>query len=145
MGARLQYAKVLDQYIFYREGGRVHPGLPSRVVIPHDGGPAAAFFVLRAWSDDHGTFTEQWRIEGPDGSIVYQSVPREIHMPTRSHTERLQDEVSDLDLGAAGGVYRAIFSLDDYEVGRIDFPVQLSEAAALGRQTKSEDPPAGPS
>ena len=144
MGARLQYAKVLDQYFFYREGGRVHPGLPNKVVIPHNGGPAAAFLVLRAWSDDHGTFTEQWRIEGPDGSIVYQSVPREIHMPTRSHTERLQDEVSDLDLGADEGVYRAIFSLDDYEVARVDFPVQLSEAA-LGGQRKSGDPPGGPS
>jgi len=144
VGARLQYAKVLDQYFFYREGGRVHPGLPNKVVIPHHGGPAAAFLVLRAWSDDHGTFTEQWRIEGPDGSIVYQSVPREIHMPTRSHTERLQDEVSDLDLGAVEGVYRAIFSLDDYEVARVDFPVQLSEAA-LGGERKSGDPPGGPS
>lgn len=144
MGARLQYAKVLDQYFFYREGGRVHPGLPNKVVIPHNGGPAAAFLVLRAWSDDHGTFTEQWRIEGPDGAIVYQSVPREIHMPTRSHTERLQDEVSDLDLGAVEGVYRAIFSLDDYEVARVDFPVQLSEAA-LGGRRKSGDPPGGPS
>ena len=108
------------------------------MVIPHNGGPAAAFLVLRAWSDDHGTFTEQWRIEGPDRSIVYQSVPREIHMPTRSHTERLQDEVSDLDLGAVEGVYRAIFSLDDYEVARVDFPVQLSEAA-LGGHRKSGD------
>lgn len=133
MGARLQYAKVLDQYFFYREGGRVHPGLPNKVVIPHNGGPAAAFLVLRAWSDDHGTFTEQWRIEGPDRSIVYQSVPREIHMPTRSHIERLQDEVSDLDLGAVEGVYRAVFSLDDYEVAGVDFPVQLSEADLPGQ------------
>lgn len=125
MGARLQYAKVLDQYFFYREGGRVHPGLPNRVVIPHNGGPAAAFLVLRAWSDDHGTFTEQWRIEGPDGSIVYRSVPREIHMPTRGHTERLRDEITDLDLDGVDGIYRAVFTLDDYEVARVDFPVQL--------------------
>jgi hypothetical protein len=125
VGARLQYAKVLDQYFFYREGGRVHPGLPNRVVIPHNGGPAAAFLVLRAWSDDHGTFTEQWRIEGPDGSIVYRSVPREIHMPTRAHTERLWDEITDLDLGGVDGLYRAVFTLDDYEVARVDFPVQL--------------------
>jgi hypothetical protein len=124
VGARLQYAKVLDQYYFYREGGRVHPGLPNKVVVPHHGGPAAAFLVLRAWSDDHGTFTEQWRIEAPDGSIVYQSVPREIHMPTRGHTERLRDEVTDLDLGAADGTYRAVFSLDDYIVARVDFGVQ---------------------
>ena len=129
MGARLQYAKVLDQYFFYQEGGRVHPGLPNRVVIPHSGGPAAAFLVLRAWSDDRGTFTEQWRIEGPDGSVVYQSVPREIHMPTRGHTEKLRDEVSDLVLGPDGGVYRAVFSLDDNEVARVDFPVQVSETA----------------
>ncbi|MDQ3661303.1 MAG: hypothetical protein M3454_09645 [Actinomycetota bacterium] len=135
MSARLQYAKVLDQYFFYREGGRVHPGLPNKVIVPHNGGPAAAFLVLRAWSDDHGTFTEQWRIEGFDGSRVYQSVPREIHMPTRSHTERLQDEVSDLVLQAAEGVYRAVFSLDDEEVGRVEFPIQLSE----------EDPPGSPS
>ena len=125
MGARLQYAKVLDQYFFYREGGRVHPGLPSRVVIPHSGGPAAAFLVLRAWSDDHGTFTEQWRIESPDGSTVYRSVPREIHMPTRGHTERLRDEITDLDLDGVDGIYRAVFTLDDYEVARVDFPVQL--------------------
>ena len=125
MGARLQYAKVLDQYFFYREGGRVHPGLPNRVVIPHNGGPAAAFLVLRAWSDDHGTFTEQWRIEGPDGSIVYRSVPREIHMPTRGHTERLRDEITDLDLDGVDGIYRAVFTLDDYEVARVDFPVRL--------------------
>jgi hypothetical protein len=125
VGARLQYAKVLDQYFFYREGGRVHPGLPNKVVIPHNGGPAAAFLVLRAWSDDHGTFTEQWRIEGPDGSIVYRSVPREIHMPTRGHTERLRDEITDLDLDGVDGIYRAVFTLDDYEVARVDFPVQL--------------------
>jgi hypothetical protein len=123
VGARLQYAKVLDQYFFYREGGRVHPGLPNKVIVPHQGGPAAAFLVLRAWADDHGTFTEQWRIENGDGSVVYQSVPREIHMPTRDHTERLQDEVTDLELDVAG-VYRAVFSLDDYEVARLEFPVQ---------------------
>ncbi|MDQ3481477.1 MAG: hypothetical protein M3423_09165 [Actinomycetota bacterium] len=125
MGARLRYAKVIDRELFFNQGGKLHPGLESVIVTDDEPGVAGAFIIFRGWADDHGSATEQWRIEGPDGSIVYQSVPREIHMPTKSHTERLRDEVSGLDLGTADGVYRVVFSLDDYEVARVDFPVEL--------------------
>jgi hypothetical protein len=86
---------------------------------------AGAFMVFRGWSDDHGSVTEQWRIEGPGGLTIYESVPREIHLPTRSHTERLEDEVSDLKIEQVEGNYSCIFSLDEEEVGRVSFTVRL--------------------
>lgn len=124
MGARLVYAKVLDQYLFYSQGGRVHPGLANKVVARREGGPTAAFLVLRAWGDDHGTFTEQWRIENPEGTVLYESVPREIHLASKDHLERLEDEVVDLEVDGASGNYRAVFLLDELEVARVSFPVE---------------------
>ena len=125
MGARLQYAKVIDRKAFLIKGGRVHPGLENEVVVNGEPGKAAAFLVLRAWVDDHGTFTEQWRIEAPGGLRVYESVPRELHMPTTSHVERLEDEVVDLDIDFAADDYNLIFSLDERDVARVTFPVRM--------------------
>jgi hypothetical protein len=124
LGARLQYAKVVDQYLFYAEGGRVHPGLRNKVVLHDEPGRTGAFLVLRAWGDDHGTFTEQWRIESPGGTSLYESVPREIHLATVEHVERLTDEVSDLELDYAADDYRVVFVLDDREVARVGFVVE---------------------
>ncbi|MFP5299195.1 MAG: hypothetical protein ACLGHL_09435, partial [Actinomycetota bacterium] len=97
MGARLQYAKVIDRELFYERGGRVTPGLDSEVLLKDDPGISMAFLVMRAWTDGHGTFTEQWRIEGAGGGVIYESLPREIHIATEGHVEKLEDEVADLD------------------------------------------------
>jgi hypothetical protein len=123
MGARLQYAKVIDRKRFMIKGGRVHPGLENLVEISGEPGRAASFLVLRAWVDDHGTFTEQWRIVTPGGRVVYESSPREIHMATQNHVEKLQDEVSDLEIEYGSDDYACIFILDDREVARVRFPV----------------------
>ena len=125
MGARLQYAKVVDREKFFIRGGRVHPGLDNEVVMFDEPGPVAAFLFLRAWSDDHGTFTEQWRIESPGGSVVYESAPREIHMPTTAHVEKLEDEIADLELQYSGDDYAVVVLLDDREVARVSFPVTV--------------------
>lgn len=124
MGARLQYAKVIDRELFYARGARVHPKLGSEVLLQREPGPAGAFLVLRAWTDDHGSFTEQWRIESPGGTAVYESVPREIHLATASHVERLEDEVADLTFEFAADDYNVVFSLDEREVARAAFPVR---------------------
>jgi hypothetical protein len=129
MGARLRWAKVVDREHFYIKGGKVHPGLDSEVVVDDEPGTAATFMVLRAWSDGHGTFTEQWRIESPGGTNLYQSTPRELHIASQSHIERLEDEVSDLNIEYAGDDYRVVFTLDDREVARIGFPVRVSESS----------------
>lgn len=127
MGARLQYAKVIDRQIFYvKEGGRVHPGLPNEVLLDEEIGVAGAFLVLRAWCDDHGSFTEQWRIEDPGGMRVYESTPREIYIATASHVEKLEDEVSDLQLDMESDAYRVVFLLDEREVARVRFQVKTS-------------------
>ena len=125
MGARLHYAKVIDREQFVLQGGRVHPGLENQVCIDGEPGTAGAFLVLRAWSDDHGTFTEQWRIEAPGGLTIYESLPRELHMPTNGHVERLEDEVADLDFEFAADDYTAVFTLDEREVARLDFSVRV--------------------
>lgn len=123
MGARLQYAKVIDRQLFYARGGKVHPGLENQVLLHDEPGRAGVFLVLRAWVDDHGTFTEQWRIETPGGRVAYESTPREIHLPTHEHVERLEDEVADLDFEFAADDYNVVFSLDDREVARVTFLV----------------------
>lgn len=128
MGARLIYGKVIDRQLFLIRGGKVTPGLDSEVVLSDEPGKAGAFLVLRAWSEDHGSFTEQWRIEAPGGIVVYESLPRELHMPTTTHVERLEDEVVDLDLDFAADDYAAVFSLDEIEVARLRFPVRLNGA-----------------
>jgi hypothetical protein len=130
MGARLQYAKVIDRELFYDRGGRIHPKLKSGVVLHQEPGKAGAFLVLRGWVDDRGACTEQWRIESPGGSIVYQSVPREIHLPTVGHVEHLEDEVADLELEFSADDYTAVFSLDEREVARVDFPVTANRERA---------------
>ncbi len=123
MGARLLYGKVIDRELFYKRGAKVHPGLENAVVMNEEPGKAGAFLVLRAWTDDHGTFTEQWRIETPGGRVVYQSTPRELHLATNSHIERLEDEVAELELEFAADDYNLVLDLDEREVARVSFPV----------------------
>ena len=128
MGARLVYAKVIDRENFYlKEGGRVHPGLPNQIVLQEEPGIAGAFLVLRAWSNDHGTFTEQWRIEGSGGGKIYESLPRELHLPTQSHIEKLEDEVTDLEFQYASDDHELVLLLDDREVARTRFSVRVLE------------------
>lgn len=127
MGARLEYAKVIDREIFITSGGRVHPGLENRVVLKEAPGAAGAFLVLRGWGDDHGTFTEQWRIVGSGGGLVYESLPRELHLATEGHVERLEDELVDLEFEYPADDYNVVFLLDEREVARVTFPVVLDE------------------
>jgi hypothetical protein len=129
MGARLQYAKVIDRQRFYDLGGRVHPKLESKVLLKSEPGRAGAFLVLRGWTDDHGSFTEQWAIESPAGMTVYRSTPREIHLATTSHLESLEDEVADLELEFAADDYNVVFHLDEREVARARFAVTTSAEA----------------
>lgn len=124
MGARLQYAKVVDRQLYYAKGGRVQPHLESEVHLRDEPGEAGAFLVLRGWSNDHGTFTEQWRIVGSGGGTIYESVPRELHLPTQTHTERLEDEVTDLEFQYAADDYAVVFTIDDIEVARVTFVVR---------------------
>lgn len=129
MSARLQYAKVIDRELFYKKGAKIHPGLDSEVVLQDEPGPAGAFLVLRGWTADHGTFTEQWRITGSGGGVIYESVPREIHLSTKGHVEKLEDEVAELDFQYSADDYEISFTIDDQEVARTQFRVRLIEAA----------------
>jgi hypothetical protein len=124
LGARLQYAKVVDRKLFMVRGGRIHPGLHNEVVLLDEPGIAAVFLVMRAWSDDHGTFTEQWRIESPGGTRLYESAPREIHIATKKHVEKLEDEIADLEVEFAAEDYNVVFTLDERDVARVTFPVR---------------------
>ncbi len=126
MGARLHYAKVLDREAYMIKGGKLHPGLQNQVIIDDEPGRAAVFVVFRGWGDDHGSFTEQWRIEDPEGQTIYESVPREIHVATNGRVERLEDEVADLDLEFAADDYNVVFTLDEREVARATFAVKLA-------------------
>ena len=124
MGARLQYAKVIDREKFIIGGGKIHPGLSNHVVVNGEPGVAAAFLLLRGWTGGHGTFTEGWRIESPGGTTLYESTPRELHIAAKSHVEKLEDEVADLKIDYAADDYRVVFLLDDREVAGVDFPVR---------------------
>jgi hypothetical protein len=108
-------------------GGKIHPGLDNEVLINDEPGRVAAFLVLRAWSEERGTFTEQWRLESPGGSKLYTSTPRELHLATESHVERLEDEIADLEIEYAAEDYCVVFQLDDREVARVDFPIRVVE------------------
>ena len=130
MGARLSYAKVIDRQLFYEKGGSLHPQLENEVILQNEPGKAGAFLVFRGWADDHGTFTEQWKIKEPEGRTVYESVPREVYVPSNQHTERLEDEVADLDLEFAADDYDLVFFLDEREVARVSFPVKLTNNGA---------------
>lgn len=121
MGARLQYAKVIDRELYYERGGRVTPGLDNAVLLKDDPGMAHAFLVLRGWTDDHGTFTEQWKIEGTGGGVIYESLPRELHLAAEGHVEKLEDEVVDLDFPYTSDDFSCVFVLDGREVARVTF------------------------
>jgi hypothetical protein len=126
MGARLVYAKVIDRELFLTRGGKIHPGLENEVIIRTEPGQAGAFMVLRAWTEDHGSFTEQWRIEAPEGQTLYESLARELHLATETHTEKLEDELADIEFEFAADDYLAVFLLDEMEVARVRFPVKLA-------------------
>lgn len=124
MGARLVYAKVIDREVFYvKEHARVHPHLENRVLLNGEPGIAGAFLVLRGWGNDTGSFTEHWRLEGPGGTKIYESLPREIHIASNGHIEKLEDEIADLELDYASDDYNVVFMLDESEVARVRFPV----------------------
>ena len=127
MSARLAYAKVIDRELFYTRGAKVHPGLENEIALREEPGQAAAFLVLRGWTQDHGTFTEQWVIEGPGGGRVYESIPRELHLATTSHIEKLEDEVAELDFQYSSDDYELVFLLDEEEVARTRFTVKGPE------------------
>ena len=127
MGARLKYAKVIDRQLYFEKGGRVQPGLENQILLPEEPGVAAAFLVLRGWSDDHGTCTESWKLVTPGGTALYQSIPREIHLATTEHVEKLEDEVADLEVEYATDDYEVVFSLDGREVARATVPVHVTE------------------
>lgn len=127
MGAQLQYAKVIDRERFITKGGRVHPGLANEVQLLEEPGRAAVFLVMRGWGDDHGTLTEQWRIESPGGSTLYESAPRELHLSTPKHVEKLEDEVADLEFQFASDDYAVVFTIDELEVARVQFPVTFND------------------
>ncbi len=131
MGANLRYAKVIDRKVFYAKGGRLHPGLENEVLLNEEPGVAGAFLVMRGWSDDHGSVTEQWRIEGPGGLRIYESIPRELHLPTEQHVERLEDEIADLTVDAASDNYHVVFTLDEEEVARLRFTVRVEDQPAF--------------
>ena len=125
MGAKLRFAKVIDRQTFYEKGARVHPGLHNEVLMHEEPGPAGAFLVIRGWGDDHGSFTEQWRIQEPEGRTIYESSPREIHVATNGHVEKLEDEVADLEFDFASDGYTVIFTLDERDVARASFEVKI--------------------
>jgi hypothetical protein len=127
LGAQLQYAKVIDRERFITKGGRVHPGLANEVQLLEEPGRAAVFLVMRGWGDDHGTLTEQWRIESPGGSTLYESAPRELHLSTPKHVEKLEDEVADLEFQFASDDYAVVFTIDEMEVARVQFPVTFND------------------
>ncbi len=127
MGARLKYAKVIDRQLYFEKGGRVQPGLENQILLPEEPGVAAAFLVLRGWSDDHGTCTESWKLVTPGGTALYESIPREIHLATNEHVEKLEDEVADLEVEYATDDYEVVFSLDGREVARATVPVRVTE------------------
>ncbi len=126
MGARLQYAKIIDRRLFYDRGAKLHPHLENQIVLQDEPGAALAFLVLRGWTDDHGSFTEQWRLEAPGGGVVYESLPRELHLASESHVERLEDELADIEFQYAADRYQLVFLLDENEVARVNFPVVVA-------------------
>jgi hypothetical protein len=59
MGARLQYAKVIDREHFYIRGGRLHPGLHNQVVVADEPGVLPGIFFFGGGWAAKGTLNEQ--------------------------------------------------------------------------------------
>lgn len=120
MGARLKYAKVVDDDLFLRNGGQIKPGLDNRVELL---GPApakaAVFGVRRAWYDVDGAFTESWRIVDPHGRTVHEGLDREVV----GGNADLSDAVDDQLFEYADSGYQLVLSVDEREVARADFDV----------------------
>jgi hypothetical protein len=48
-----------------------------------------------------------------------------LHLATKTHVERLEDEVADLKVEYAADDYTIVFVLDDRQVARATFPIRL--------------------
>jgi hypothetical protein len=119
MGARLQYAKVIDFDAHQRSGGGMRPGLDNVVYLT--GEPpclAAPFTVARAW-DDFDAVTETWRIVDPHGRTIREPVTREVLAEQRVLDDVVDDQHFDYD--DAG--YQVVFELEGGEVARVGFTV----------------------
>jgi|SRR5918997_1082607 hypothetical protein len=121
MGIRLRYAKVVDQDLFLRTGGTVRPGLNNEIRLAEDETPAQAlpFFVLRAWDDVDGAFTETWRLVDPHGRTVRPSTTREV---LQGQTE-ISDEIVDQQFEYTDDSYQLVLEIDEREVARANFSV----------------------
>ncbi|HYI44820.1 MAG TPA: hypothetical protein VE174_05070 [Actinomycetota bacterium] len=125
MNVRLAYGKIIDRQVFYEKGGNLHPKLDNIVLLQAEPGIAGAFLIFRGWADDHGSFTEQFKIKEPEGRTIYTSSPREVHIVSATHTERLEDEVADLEFEFAGEGYLLILYADGREIATINFDVKV--------------------
>jgi hypothetical protein len=120
VGATLRYAKVVDRESFQRSGAQVRPGLDSHVALKADApGPAAPFYILRAWDHVDAGFTETWRIVEPYGRTVREGVAREV---LAEHGD-LADEIDDQEFEYSDEGYQLVLEVDGREVARVDFPV----------------------
>ena len=130
MGARLVYAKVIDKQLYIQRGGEPSPGLENDVVVEDEPGVVGDFHVLRAWTDDEGGVTEHWTLESPGGLVIYEAAPRELHFPTRTHVEHVDDQIADLKIDYAGD-YTVVFYLDEHEVARTTFTIRKGREPGL--------------
>lgn len=120
MGARLKYAKVVDDDIFLRNGGEVRPGLDNKVQLLSEApAKAANFTVRREWYDVDGAFTETWRLEDPHGRTVYTGLDREV---VGGNNESV-DEIVDQTFEYADEGYQLVLEVDGREVARAGFDV----------------------
>jgi hypothetical protein len=120
VGARLKYAKVVDDDIFLRNGGEVRPGLDNKVQLLSEApAKAANFTVRREWYDVDGAFTETWRLEDPHGRTVYTGLDREV---VGGNNESV-DEIVDQTFEYADEGYQLVLEVDGREVARAGFDV----------------------
>lgn len=120
MGARLKYAKVVDDDLFQRTGAHIRPGLDNRVrLLGPAPAKAAPFAVHREWYDVQGAFTESWRLLDPHGRTVHEGLDREV---VGGNTE-LVDEIDDQEFEYADSGYQLVLEVDGREVARADFDV----------------------
>lgn len=119
----LIYANVLDQRVYDAQGKDGQPGV-YLMGLP---GRPLPFVLYRAWKMPDGFMTEEIRLTGPSGRLIYRWGPNARRMGG-TMTQTIEADVIDDALFDEQGMYLASFILEGQIVGEIEVPVMVQAA-----------------
>jgi hypothetical protein len=125
-------AAVVDQRVWETHGDTS----PDGIYLTGQPGPALPFVIFRAWKIPVGHVSEEIRLYGPSGRMIWRWGPDHRRMAGMFDLTTELDVVTDASFDETG-TYVASFIVDDQVVGEIEVPVFVQASPAkLPKETE---------